>query len=61
VYLFVYEQFPELIKLYLRRKGKKYRNRKQDKILSKYQIQERRMIDNRPKEVEEWKRVGDWE
>lgn len=61
VYLFVYEQSLELIKLYLRRKGKKYRNRKQDKISSKYQIQERRMIDDRPKEIEERKRVGDRE
>lgn len=61
VYAFIYEQAPELIKIYLRRKGKKYRNRKQEKLNGKYQVQERRMIDDRPKEVEERKRIGDWE
>lgn len=61
VYTFIYEQSPELVKIYLRRKGKKYRNRKQEKLNGKYQIQERRMIDERPKEIEERKRVWDWE
>ena len=61
VYAFVYEEAPELIKIYFRRKGKKYRNRKQEKLNEKYQIQERRMIDVRPKEIEERKRVWDWE
>ncbi len=61
VYAFVYEQMPELIKIYFRRKGKKYRDRKQEKVVWKYQIQERRMIDERPKEIEERARIGDWE
>jgi transposase, IS30 family len=61
VYSFIYEQRPELGQLYLRRKWKKYRKRKQEKIDGKYQIQERRMIDARPKEVEERKRIWDWE
>lgn len=61
VYTFIYEQAPELIKLYLRRKGKKYRNRKQEQIQWKYQIGERRMIDDRPKEIETRENIGDWE
>lgn len=61
VYTFIYEQAPELVKIYLRRKGKKYRNRKQEKLNGKYQIQERRLINDRPKEVKERRRVGDWE
>jgi IS30 family transposase len=61
IYTFIYEEAPELIKLYLRRKWKKYRNRKQEKINSKYQIWERRLIDDRPKEIEKRERVWDWE
>lgn len=61
VYVFIYEEAPELIKFYLRRKWKKYRNRKQEQIQWKYQIGERRMIDDRPKEIEVRERIGDWE
>jgi len=61
VYRFVYEDSPELTKIYLRRKGKKYRNRKQEQIQGKYQIGERRMIDDRPKEIEKRENIWDWE
>lgn len=61
VYTFVYEEAPELVKIYLRRKGKKYRNRKQEQVQSKYQIGERRMIDDRPKEIEKREKIWDWE
>lgn len=57
VYKFVYEHHPDLVKLYFRRKGKKYqRNRKE-----KYQIEDRRMIDSRPPEVEKRREIGHWE
>lgn len=61
VYTWIYESHPELVWPYFRRKGKKYRNRKQEKIHSKYQIQERNMIDTRPKAVDSKERIGDWE
>ncbi len=61
VYSFLYQQAQELIKLYLRRKGRKYRNRKQEKLTGKYQIWERRMIDDRPKEIDTREKIGDWE
>ena len=49
VYDFVYEHYPSLIKKYFRRKGKKYRNRIKEKADGKYQLQQRRMIDERDK------------
>lgn len=61
IYEFIYENYPELVKKYFRRKGKKYRNRKQEQILQKYQIQERRMIDLRPEIVDKRARIWDWE
>lgn len=57
IYDFIYNQHPEFIKLYLRRKGKKYqKNRKE-----KYQLLDRRMIDTRPKEIETRSSIGHWE
>lgn len=57
IYQFIYNQHPELIKVYLRRKGKKYQaNRKE-----KYHLIDRRMIDERPKIVEEKVHIGHWE
>ncbi len=53
LYRAVYERSPELVKAHFRRKGKRHRDRKKDKALGKYQIQNRKMIDDRPKEVEE--------
>ena len=57
IYKWVYENHPKLIKLHFRRKGKKYvHHRKQ-----KYQIKDRRMIDERPESVENRLEVGHWE
>lgn len=57
IYQYIYKEKPEMIKIYLRRKGKKYqKNRKE-----KYQIQDRRMIDERPEEVETREIFGHWE
>lgn len=63
IYNWIYIHHSDFAKKYFRRKGKKYRNRKKEQILNpdKYQIQDRRMIDERPKEVHERKRIGDWE
>jgi IS30 family transposase len=63
IYNWIYTNHSDLVRKYFRRKGKKYRNRKKEQILNpdKYQIQDRRMIDERPKEVHERKRIGDWE
>jgi len=57
IYQYIYKQKAELIKLYLRRKGKRYKHKRKEK----YQIADRRMIDQRPKEVEERKEIGHWE
>lgn len=63
IYDWIYTTHPDLVKKYFRRKWKKYRNRKKEQLLNpdKYQIQDRRMIDERPKEVNERKCIGDWE
>lgn len=63
LYTWIYTTHPELVKKYFRRKWKKYRNRKKENLLNpdKYQIQDRRMIDERPKVVDTRKRIGDWE
>jgi IS30 family transposase len=57
VYKFIYENYPELIKKYFRRKWKKYQNKRKEK----YQLNDRKMIELRPKEVETRERVWDWE
>lgn len=63
IYSWIYTTHPDLVKKYFRRKWKKYRNRKKENLLctDKYQIQDRRMIDERPEIVDERKRIGDWE
>lgn len=63
IYDWIYIHHSDFVKKYFRRKWKKYRNRKKEQLLNpdKYQIQDRRMIDERPKEVNERKRIGDWE
>jgi IS30 family transposase len=70
VYTFVYEYYPELIKQYFRRRGKKYRNRIKEKADGKYQLQQRRMIDERDRRYPEINRrnklggrklAGHWE
>jgi len=57
IYKYIYENHPELIKKYFRRKWKKYKFSK----LDKYQLNDRKMIDNRPKIVENRDRIWDWE
>ena len=57
IYQYVYHYKPELVKIYFRRKGKKYHHDRK----SKYQILNRRMIDTRPVDVELRKEIGHWE
>lgn len=57
IYQHVYKHHSELVKLYFRRKGKKYQHKRKEK----YQILNRRMIDDRPEEVMERKQLGHWE
>lgn len=63
LYTWIYTHHPALVKKYFRRKWKRYRNRKKEQLLNpdKYQIQDRRMIDERPNEANERRRIGDWE
>jgi IS30 family transposase len=53
IYKYIYENYPELIKKYFRRKGKKYKHNKKDK----YQLNDRIMIDDRPKIVDKRERI----
>ncbi len=57
IYQYIYKYKPHLVKLYFRRKGKKYKHDRK----SKYQILNRRMIDERPAEVELRQDIGHWE
>jgi IS30 family transposase len=57
IYQYVYKHHPQLIKLYFRRKGKKYQHKRKEK----YQILNRRMIDQRPKYIENREEIGHWE
>jgi len=57
IYKFIYENHPELIKKYFRRKWKKYQHKRNEK----YQLKDRRMIDFRPLEIELRERIWDWE
>jgi IS30 family transposase len=53
----MYTYHPELVKIYFRRKGKKYQHNRKDK----YQIKDRRMIDERSTVVELRSIMGHWE
>lgn len=57
VYKYIYEHRPKLIKKYLRRGWKKYQNRRKEK----YQLNDRKMIEERPSIVETRERIWDWE
>ncbi|MDD3646593.1 MAG: IS30 family transposase [Candidatus Gracilibacteria bacterium] len=57
IYKFIYQNYPELIKKYFRRKGKKYQHKRRER----YQLNDRKMIEFRPKKVETRERLGDWE
>lgn len=53
VYKFIYDNYPDFVKKYFRRKWKKYQHKRKEK----YQLSDRRMIDNRPKYIEERKTI----
>lgn len=57
IYSYIYNTHPELITKYFRRKWKKYQNKRKQK----YQIDNRRMIDKRPKIIEKRTTLGHWE
>jgi IS30 family transposase len=57
VYSFIYKNHPELIKKHFRRKWKKYQRKRKEK----YQLDERRMIQDRPVNIELRKIVWHWE
>jgi IS30 family transposase len=57
IYSYIYNNYPELISKYFRRKWKKYQNKRKQK----YQLDNRRMIDRRPKVIEKRTTLGHWE
>ena len=57
IYSYIYITHPELIKKFFRRKGKKYQHKRK----LKYQLDQRRMIDRRPKIIEKRTTLGHWE
>ena len=57
IYSYIYNTHPELIKKFFRRKGKKYQHKRKQK----YQLDQRRMIDRRPKIIEQRTTLGHWE
>lgn len=59
IYQYIYKHQPQLVEVYLARKGKKYRSAREKK--EKYGIQHMKMIEERPEEVETRERIGDWE
>jgi IS30 family transposase len=62
IYRYVYRHHPRLVKLYFRRRGKRYRNRRMEKIYGKkYGIRDMRMIESRPASVDERRELGHWE
>lgn len=57
IYSYIYSTYPELIKKFFRRKWKKYQNRRKEK----YQIDNRRMIEKRPRSIERRTTLWHWE
>lgn len=57
IYSYIYYNHPELIKKFFRRKWKKYQNKRKEK----HQIDNRRMIDKRPKIIENRTTLWHWE
>lgn len=57
IYRHIYSTHRELITKYFRRKWKKYQHDRENK----YRIMDRRMIDTRPKHIEERTEIGHWE
>ncbi|MBP9779435.1 IS30 family transposase [Candidatus Gracilibacteria bacterium] len=64
VYRYIYSHHKELIRKYFRRKGKRYCNHRGNRFNEKYQIMNRRMIDERKityPECETRSEIGHWE
>lgn len=57
IYQYIYKNHSKLVKMYFRRKGKKYQHNRKEK----YQLKDRRMIDERPSSVETRREMGHWE
>jgi len=57
IYSYIYSTHPEMIAKYFRRKGKKYQHKRKQK----YQLDNRRMIDRRPRSIERRTTLGHWE
>lgn len=57
IYSYIYNNYPELVSKYFRRKWKKYQNKRKQK----YQIDNRRMLNKRPKSVEKRTTLWHWE
>lgn len=57
IYKFIYENHPELVKKYFRRKWKRYQHKRKEK----YALNAWKSIDLRPKIVEKRDRIWDWE
>lgn len=57
IYSYIYNTHKDLIKKFFRRKGKKYQHKRK----LKYQLSQRRMIDKRPKSIEQRTTLWHWE
>lgn len=61
IYQYIFKYHPEMVKLFFRRKGKKYRNKRLEAVNQKYQITDMNMINKRPAEIENRQEIGHWE
>lgn len=57
IYSYIYSTHPELIRKFFRRKWKRYQHKRK----LKYQLDNRRMIDRRPKSIEQRSTLWHWE
>lgn len=57
IYSYIYNTHPDLIRKFFRRKGKKYQHKRKQK----YQLDNRRMIDRRPRSIERRTTLWHWE
>lgn len=57
IYKYIYEENPELIQVYLRRKGIKYRKKRAERAV----VLDMRSIEERPLEINKRKEIGHWE
>lgn len=57
IYKYIYKEKPELIQVYLRRKGIKYRKKRAERAV----VLDMRSIEERPLEINEKKEIGHWE